>query len=61
MGTHSADHFRSKRAFTKGTFAKLSQVIPHGAQFHVEDLIVMLEENPMPNYVQAKALCLFKG
>ena len=44
MGTHSAGHYRSKRAFTKGTFAKLSQVLPHGAQLYVEDLIVKDDE-----------------
>jgi hypothetical protein len=45
MGTHPlAGHYRSKKAFTEGTFAKLSQVLPHGAQLHVEDLIVKDDE-----------------
>src|ERR1700739_2204155 len=41
MGTHPlAGHYPSKKAFVEGTFAKLSQVLPKGAQLHVEDLIV---------------------
>ena len=41
MGTHPlAGHYRSKAEFIAGTFAKLQQVLPHGAQLHVEDLIV---------------------
>ena len=45
MGTHPhAGHFRSKKAFREGTFAKLSQVLPHGAQLHVGDLIVRDDE-----------------
>ena len=44
-GTHPlAGHYRSKRAFIEGTFAKLAQVLPHGAQLHVEDLIVKDDE-----------------
>jgi ketosteroid isomerase-like protein len=40
MGTHRlAGHYRSQMAFKEGTFAKLGQVLPHGAQLHVEDLI----------------------
>ena len=40
-GTHPlADHYLSKRAFIEGTFAKLSRVLPNGAQLHVEDLLV---------------------
>ena len=40
-GTHPlAGHYRSKKAFVEGTFAKLGQVLPNGAQLHVEDLIV---------------------
>jgi uncharacterized protein len=40
-GTHPlAGHYRSKKAFIEGTFAKLSQVLPNGAQLHVEDSIV---------------------
>ena len=41
MGTHPlADHYRSKKAFIAGTFAKLGQVLPQGAQLHVENVIV---------------------
>jgi len=40
-GTHPlAGHYLSKRAFIEGTFTKLSQVLPNGAQLHVEDLLV---------------------
>jgi ketosteroid isomerase-like protein len=41
MGTHPlAGDYRSKAGFIAGTFAKLGQVLPHGAQLHVEHLIV---------------------
>ena len=41
MGTHPlAGHYPSKVAFIEGTFAKLGQVLPQGAQLHVEHLIV---------------------
>jgi ketosteroid isomerase-like protein len=41
MGTHPlAGRYLSKKAFMEGTFAKLGQVLPGGAQLHVEDLIV---------------------
>ena len=41
MGTHPlAGHYSSKQAFIDGTFAKLAQVLPQGAQLHVENLIV---------------------
>jgi hypothetical protein len=41
MGTHPlAGHYRSKASFIDGTFAKLHQVLPQGAQLHVEELIV---------------------
>ena len=40
-GTHPlAGHYLSKKAFIEGTFAKLGQVLPNGAQLHVEDLLV---------------------
>jgi len=40
-GTHPlAGHYLSKKAFIEGTFTKLSQVLPNGAQLHVEDLVV---------------------
>jgi uncharacterized protein len=41
MGTHPlAGHYRSKKSFIAGTFAKLGQVLPQGAQLHVEHLLV---------------------
>jgi uncharacterized protein len=44
-GTHPlAGHYLSKKAFIEGTFAKLSQVLPNGAQLHVENLIVKDDE-----------------
>src|ERR1700739_3627901 len=40
MGTQPlAGHYPSKKAFAEGTFSKLSQVLPQGAQLHVEDLL----------------------
>jgi len=40
-GTHPlAGHYRSKAAFIEGTFAKLSKVLPKGAQLHIENLLV---------------------
>jgi ketosteroid isomerase-like protein len=45
MGTHPlAGHYRSKRAFIDGTFAKLGQVLTDGAQLVVEHLIVEDDE-----------------
>ena len=41
MGTHPlAGHYRSKKSFIAGTFAKLGQVLLQGAQLHVEHLLV---------------------
>ena len=41
MGTHPlAGEYLSKADFINGTFAKLSRVLPQGAQLHVEHLIV---------------------
>ena len=41
MGTHPlAGHYISKQAFIAGTFAKLGQVLPNGAQLRTENLIV---------------------
>jgi ketosteroid isomerase-like protein len=41
MGTHPlAARYPSKKAFIAGTFAKLGQVLPEGAQLHVENVIV---------------------
>ena len=40
-GTHPlAGHYHSKAAFIEGTFAKLSKVLPKGAQLHVENILV---------------------
>jgi ketosteroid isomerase-like protein len=45
MGTHPlAGHYRSKKAFIAGTFDKLAQVLPKGAQLKVEYLIVKDDE-----------------
>jgi len=45
MGTHPlAGHYRSKADFITGTFAKLGQVLPEGAQLHVEHVIVRDDE-----------------
>ena len=44
-GTHPlAGHYLSKKAFIAGTYAKLGQVLPKGAQLHVENLIVNDDE-----------------
>jgi len=44
-GTHPlAGHYLSKKAFIAGTFAKLGQVLPQGAELHVENLIVNDDE-----------------
>ena len=41
MGTHPlAGHYLSKKTFIEGTFAKLGQVLPNGAQLHTENVIV---------------------
>ena len=40
-GTHPlAGHYKSKSEFLAGTFAKLAEVLPHGAQLVVEHLLV---------------------
>jgi uncharacterized protein len=45
MGTHPlAGHYRSKKSFVAGTFAKLGQVLPQGAQLQVEHLLVKNDE-----------------
>jgi uncharacterized protein len=44
MGTHPlAGHYRSKAAYA-GTFVKLGKVLPHGAQLHVEHVVVKDDE-----------------
>ena len=45
MGTHPlAGHYRSKKSFIAGTFARLGQVLPQGAQLQVEHLMVKDDE-----------------
>jgi ketosteroid isomerase-like protein len=45
MGTHPlAGHYRSKKSFVAGTFAKLGQVLLQGAQLQVEHLLVKDDE-----------------
>lgn len=45
MGTHPlAGNYSSKADFVAGTFAKLGQVLPQGAQLYVEHLMVKDEE-----------------
>jgi ketosteroid isomerase-like protein len=40
-GTHPlAGHYHSKATFIEGTFAKLSKVLPKGAQLHVGNLLI---------------------
>src|SRR5580693_747679 len=44
-GTHPlAGHYKSKADFQAGTFAKLAEVLPHGAQLVVEHLVVKDDE-----------------
>jgi ketosteroid isomerase-like protein len=41
MGTHPlAGHYFGKKAFIEGTFTKLAQVLPRGAQLHLENVII---------------------
>src|ERR1700756_1042556 len=45
MGTHPlAGHYRSKKSFIAGTFARLGQVLPQGAQLQMEHLMVKDDE-----------------
>jgi hypothetical protein len=40
-GTHPlAGHYHSKKEFIEGTFDKLAQVLPQGAELHTENVIV---------------------
>jgi 2-methylcitrate dehydratase len=40
-GTHPlAGHYNGKKAFIEGTFAKLAQVLPHGAELKTEHVLV---------------------
>jgi uncharacterized protein len=44
-GTHPlAGHYLSKKAFIEGTFAKLGQVLPKGAELYTEHVIVQDDE-----------------
>jgi ketosteroid isomerase-like protein len=44
-GTHPlAGHYLSKKAFIEGTFAKLGQVLPQGAELHTEHVVVQNDE-----------------
>ena len=44
MGTHPlAGHYHSRAAYA-GTFTKLGKVLPHGAQLHVEHVLVKDDE-----------------
>jgi uncharacterized protein len=44
-GTHPlAGHYLSKKDFIEGTFAKLGQVLPQGAQLHTEHVIVQADQ-----------------
>ena len=48
MGTHPlAGHYHSKNDFIAGTFAKLAQVLPKGAELHVEHLMVKDDQGLM--------------
>ena len=41
MGTHPlAGHYHSKKDFIAGTFAKLAEVLPQGAELEIEHLMV---------------------
>jgi uncharacterized protein len=45
MGAHSlTGHIRNKESFIAGTFAKLGQILPQGAQLHVGHLLVKDDE-----------------
>jgi ketosteroid isomerase-like protein len=56
MGTHPlAGRYLSKKSFIEGTFAKLSQVLPGGAQLHVEGLIVKGDQAAIKLYSLATA------
>ena len=45
MGTHPlAGHYHSKTAFIAGTFAKLDEVLPEGAQLYLQHVIVKDKE-----------------
>jgi uncharacterized protein len=54
-GTHPlAGHYTSKSDFVAGTFAKLSRVLPHGAQLVVEHLLVKDDQAVVDSCATAK-------
>src|SRR5271155_3537715 len=56
MGTHPlAGRYRSKKDFIAGTFAKLGQVLPQGAQLQVEYLLVKDDQAVVEVYSLAMA------
>ena len=56
MGTHPlAGHYFSKQAFIEGTFAKLGQVLPQGAQLHTEHMVVNDDEAVVELHSLARA------
>ena len=51
-GTHPlAGHYKSKSEFLAGTFAKLAEVLPHGAQLVVEHLLVKDDQAVVGNFI----------
>ena len=56
MGTHPlAGHYLSKQDFIEGTFAKLGQVLPQGAELHTEHLVVNDDEAVVELHSLARA------
>ena len=52
MGTHPlAGRYIGKEAFIAGTFAKLGQVLPEGAQLHMEHLIVQDDQAQWSSFI----------
>ena len=61
-GTHPlAGHYRSKTAFIEGTFAKLGQVLPQGAQLQMENLIVKDDQAVIEIAQLLQAMLLIQG
>jgi ketosteroid isomerase-like protein len=56
VGTHPlARHYPSKKASIEDTFARLCQILPRGAQLHVEHAIVKGDEAPVELHSSATA------
>ena len=54
-GTHPlAGHYKSKSDFVAGTFAKLAEVLPRGAQLVVEHLLVKDDQVELHSLATAK-------